>query len=33
MSSDRLQTLAALNSAHLTEIVRRVQTSPSFEIG
>jgi hypothetical protein len=33
MSTDRLQTLAALDSAHLTEIVRRMLTSPSFEIG
>jgi len=33
MSTERLQTLAALDSARLTEIVRRVQASPSFEIG
>ena len=33
MDTDRLQTLAALDSTRLTEIVRRGQASPSFEIG
>jgi len=33
MAKGRLQTLAALDSARLTEIVRRAQASPSFEIG
>ena len=33
MDTDRLQTLAALDSTRLTEIVRRAQASPSFEIG
>jgi hypothetical protein len=32
MATDRLQTLAALESARLTEIVRRAQASPGFEI-
>jgi len=30
---NRLQALAALDSARLTEIVRQAQASPSFEIG
>ena len=33
MATDRLQTLAALDSPRLTKIVRHVQASPSFEIG
>ena len=33
MITDRLQTLGALDSARLTEIVRRAQASPGFEIG
>jgi hypothetical protein len=33
MDTDQLQTLAALDSTQLTEIVRRMQASPSFEIG
>ena len=33
MDTDRLQTLVALDTTRLTEIVRRVQASPSFEIG
>src|SRR5262245_36988026 len=33
MATDRLQTLAALDSARLTEIVRRAQASPSLQIG
>ena len=33
MATDRLRTLAALDSPRLTKIVRHVQASPSFEIG
>jgi hypothetical protein len=33
MTTDRLQTLGALDSVRLTEIVRRAQASPNFEIG
>ena len=32
MTTDRLQLLAALDSAQLREIVRRAQASPSFDI-
>ncbi len=33
MSTDRMQSLAALEAGQLTEIVRRAQASPGFEIG
>lgn len=33
MDTDRLQTLAAFDPTRLTEIVRRAQARPRFEIG
>jgi len=33
MATNRLQTLAALDTARLTEIVRQMQRSPNFEVG
>ena len=33
MASDRLQTMASIDPARLTAIVRQVQASPNFEIG